>query len=199
MTKRTWAYLISGIALLCAFIAMGRFYDLNKSEWAGWVQAVGSIVALGLALYIMNRQNKHAIQLVLDSDLRALRRRGESVMVLIQHAVYDTQILAEQLPEVVSRANTEEILAMLNLSRRKISEAKSMLIAIPAHELGSYAMTSALQMAIGYLSDTALILEQDSVSDIYANRSQMGASLLQQATRMSVAREAFEGGLEQLK
>lgn len=39
-------------------VLVGRAYDLSKSDWASWVQAVGSIVAICASFYFFARQRK---------------------------------------------------------------------------------------------------------------------------------------------
>ncbi|MGK5014974.1 hypothetical protein [Janthinobacterium sp. HLS12-2] len=51
------ALAISGIA---TFIFIGRGFDLNKSEWAYWVQALGSIGAIVGTWYATKTQLMHA-------------------------------------------------------------------------------------------------------------------------------------------
>jgi hypothetical protein len=92
MTKRTWAYLISGIALLCAFIAVGRFYNLNKSDWAGWVQAVGSIVAIAGAFLISHLQYKKELQ---REEVRRQEARRDDLDVKLLARTYAARNLVQ--------------------------------------------------------------------------------------------------------
>lgn len=39
-----------------AFAATGIWVDLSKADWAAWVQAVGSVVAIGAAIAVARRQ-----------------------------------------------------------------------------------------------------------------------------------------------
>lgn len=64
------ALLIAGFLL--AFVLLGRAYNLNKSEWAVWVQAIGSILAIGIAVWVPYYQRKQA------NDLDVLRSREEA-------------------------------------------------------------------------------------------------------------------------
>ena len=57
MNKRALVWMGCIIVACIAFVALGHFWDLNKSEWASWVQAVGSIGAIGVAIAVAANQN----------------------------------------------------------------------------------------------------------------------------------------------
>lgn len=189
--------------VVCAtagFTALGIYFDLNRSEWASWVQAIGSIAALAVALYIMSRQNKNAIRLVLDSDMRALRRRGQCVAAIVHNAAIDAAILADSFEEVCRRDVDEEIRALHRISSTKITEAKVALLAVPAHDLGSHKMTSALHTSISCLSDIEMILAQNvELAAVRANRDSTIKMLHGQARRTKTALEAFHIGLQSIE
>jgi hypothetical protein len=49
--------IVAGGSLIASTLIMiGSYYDLNKSEWAAWVQAIGSIAAILGAFWISHRQ-----------------------------------------------------------------------------------------------------------------------------------------------
>lgn len=48
--------LVCAILIAVGLVALGRQYDLNKGEWASWVQAIGSMVALAIPIVLLNRQ-----------------------------------------------------------------------------------------------------------------------------------------------
>lgn len=53
---RTPLIVAVGSLIASALVMLGSHYDLNKSEWAAWVQAVGSIAAIIGSFWISHRQ-----------------------------------------------------------------------------------------------------------------------------------------------
>jgi hypothetical protein len=72
-SPRVVAYSIVGIAAIVTAVIVGLDNDLNNSEWATWVQAVGSIAALAAAFAVGNRQHDG------DRKLEAERRRDDDL------------------------------------------------------------------------------------------------------------------------
>lgn len=56
---RFWAFVLVMAALL---ISIGTRFDLNKSEWSGWAQAVGAFVAIMASGWIASAQAKQQYQ-----------------------------------------------------------------------------------------------------------------------------------------
>jgi hypothetical protein len=59
MTIRRSAIIVSGVAVAVS-ICIGFLVGLSKSDWASWVQAIGSIGAIAGAFYLGERQAKVA-------------------------------------------------------------------------------------------------------------------------------------------
>lgn len=56
------SYVIRGLTVvfaLGALVIIGRQFDLSKSDWAAWVQAVGSIAAIAGTFGVMWMQQRH--------------------------------------------------------------------------------------------------------------------------------------------
>lgn len=51
---------ISAVFGLLTFVFLGIYFELGKADWAAWVQAVGSIVAIIVAFAVANRQQREA-------------------------------------------------------------------------------------------------------------------------------------------
>lgn len=54
---------------------------MTTSEWASWVQAVGSILAIGIAIYVTRMQAQSAANLVRDSENR--KREHDEALTLL--------------------------------------------------------------------------------------------------------------------
>jgi hypothetical protein len=67
-------------------VLIGRANNLSKSDWASWVQAVGSLVAIGIAIYAGERQHRSSMQVVIATEGIALRRRLSCVLAVIDQA-----------------------------------------------------------------------------------------------------------------
>lgn len=58
---RAWervGYSLFAIAGIAAVIGIGVAFGLGKSDWAAWVQAVGAIIAVGVAIWVPARQRQ---------------------------------------------------------------------------------------------------------------------------------------------
>lgn len=191
------------VALLLLFgvvdiIILGNQFDLSKSDWSGWVQAIGSIAALGVAIYVMSRQNRHAAMLMADADKRVLVRKGSSVHALMVRAEMHIGSCASTLTLGVTSANLTECDAFLKLSRHIVAEAKRVLVAVPAHELGSYSMTVALQNMIECLGEVEFLLHLPLGTDLFAMRDEFVKRLEKFLASAGTYRENFGNGLTEL-
>ena len=191
------------VALLIVFgiidiALLGNQYELTKSDWPGWVQAIGSIAALAVAIYVMSRQNRHAAMLLMDADKRALVRTGSSVHALMVRAEMHIGSCSSLFAGFATSANMADGDAFLGLSRHVIAEAKRVLVAVPAHELGSYPMTVALQNMVECLGELEFILQIQSVTELYSLRAEYTARLGSSVALAIRYRDEFGGGLKQL-
>lgn len=55
---RVVLYPLLGVAVSAFLISLGLKFDLSKSDWASWVQAIGSVAALAVAMIVMLWQNR---------------------------------------------------------------------------------------------------------------------------------------------
>lgn len=131
---------------------LGNHYDLTKSDWSGWVQAIGSIAALGVAIYIMSRQNQHAARLLIDADKRALLRRADATAAVVDRATNQLQQFCELITESLAVGNENNIRSMILTSKFALQDAQGATRAIPAQELGSYKMVSGLSKVVQALA-----------------------------------------------
>lgn len=147
------------VALLVIFgvldiVILGNHYELTKSDWSGWVQAIGSIAALGVAIYVMGRQNSYA----LDADKRALLRRAHAVSAILDRANAQVPQLCKAIGEGMTSSNPARAIAVMTTAKMKLAETQTAIRAIPGHELGSYELVVGLHMTLDVASTFEMTL-----------------------------------------
>ena len=177
---------------------IGNYAGLTKDSWPGWVQAIGSIAALGVAIFVMGQQNKHAAKLLLESDKRALLRRVSSVEVLLARALEQVKSCAEVLPSVANIGSVELLSTAKNTMIHNISEARRVLLIVPAHELGSYEMTTGMQDMIDCLGHLERTIDSWALADIYDLAPNYDLVLDQHYQTAKDAHNVFKRGAELL-
>jgi hypothetical protein len=109
--------------------------NMSSSEIAAWVQAVGSILALGAAIWIVDRQHQSAIVLQRLTKQSVVVERAEVVSELmnaISKDVKDTMKLIPDRDALVDIGSGRVYFDHTTLSRIDFA-----LAAIPLHELES--------------------------------------------------------------
>lgn len=166
--KKSHALLVIALVMGAIVTAIiGNYMGLTRDSWPGWVQAIGSIAALGVAIFVMSQQNRHAAKLLLDADKRALLRRAASVKALVERAVLQMDVCCAELPLEYRGGTMSRIAAARLTAAMNIKGAKDALIAVPSHELGSYDMTTALQAIIECLSDLEVKISGGEISEVF--------------------------------
>lgn len=126
---------------------------------AAWAQVIGSVVALGVAIYIMSRQNRHAARLLLDSDQLAMRRKATAVKAVIEHV---HQLLGSSNTIIRSRPRDESLSvksSRLSMIHKRVSQHERAILSIPAHELGSYHLAKSVHQYAELLVQYRVALE----------------------------------------
>lgn len=78
------------IVVLAGFmIWLGSLWGLSKSDWAAWVQAVGSVAAVFVAVWIVRLQHQRDVRLRDESE-RGIRRRQLSALRWVFSAASNT-------------------------------------------------------------------------------------------------------------
>jgi hypothetical protein len=76
-------------------------HHIGKPIWseeaAGWAQAIGSVVAIGVAIELSRRQSKAAIEIMIEADLRTVRRKASSVSGILHSACKQMKNAGEDL------------------------------------------------------------------------------------------------------
>ena len=124
--------LITGVVI--DLVLLGRAYCLDKSEWAAWVQAVGSIVAIFLAFLIGERQATAALRSVREADRLVAVRRYDAVVALAQSA----QTFGTNTGAIFRDGGFALMELDIKYQDAIMEDLIDALKAIPAHELGSH-------------------------------------------------------------
>ena len=136
-------------------VAIGIQLDLNKSEWASWVQAFGSIAALAVAIFIMSNQSKAAIRLAAQTDRAAVIRRTAAVAGLMHNCHRSVHAAMTQLEgKLQGLSDVRFILAASTPWSEMLEGARGSLAAVPLHELGT---VNLVMSSIGMLECTLFL------------------------------------------
>jgi len=138
------------LAFAVLLLSWGMAEQLKVDHWASWVQAVGSITALGVAIYLSHKQSKDARSILEISDAIATKKK---------HAAYST--IANVALTYVRRVEVafqndvgfSGMVVDANQFDRKRKELMQAISAIPIHEVGSYPAVEALMQMITGMAD----------------------------------------------
>lgn len=145
---------VATISIVLALLAQGA------EELASWVQAVGSIAALGIAIWVMSRQNKHAAQLVADADRIATMRRVRSVQAILCR--YYSQLTIADYDLKTKRDNPVEKARVEQAVRQDLKMIEAMrptLKEIPVFDIGSLDLADSVLLFIQAVDDCYAGLE----------------------------------------
>lgn len=112
---------------------------LGAAEWASWVQAIGSIFAVGAAAWVAIYQNRTADR---QAGLDRLLNRVEKLNAVHAIAVAGLKLLRDMEDAYLERRAVRYFIG--DFSEAAFSHAHSAIKAIPLHELGSYNMVAGL-------------------------------------------------------
>lgn len=192
-------------AFICSLLSGGLTFvalenGLGSPEVASWVQAVGSIAALGIAIYVMSRQNAHSAKLVADADRIATFRRARSVAAVLLRAYEQVKAIDAKMraaPDLAQEYETRchYFKASLDLLLEIITSIK----AIPAYDLGSYHMADGILQFEHALSTYKSGLEYLSRNPNSAGQSVVVEHINRSAESVRMALKKFDAGLDEIK
>lgn len=155
--------LLAGAA--CAFFAAGLTRALaskgfGSAEVAAWVQAIGSISALGVAVYVSARQNMHSTRLIAEADKTATLRRARSVLAVVIYTFDQLKRLDAPLRQhFQSGIDLSGVKQERTTDLGLLNEIIARVQAIPAHDLGSFHMAEGLlQISTALLAYRSLLM-----------------------------------------
>ena len=195
-------YVLLAIALIGGSVAIaliGNHMGLTKDSWPGWVQAIGSIAALGVAIFVMSQQNKHAAKLLVDADKRASLRRAHAAAAIIDRADSQVKRACQFIAVSLAVGNASNILSTITTTKFLILESQSAVRIIPTHELGSDKMISGLHRIIGILVAFDKGLEMWLGQTPLASSEDINAFLMMTIMQLDDAKTEFSQGIEVLR
>jgi hypothetical protein len=142
----------------CLFFVDSWQTCMPKSEWAGWVQAIGSIAALVIAICIMRSQHRSAQRLEADRRLRNRLDQVDGVNALLLRV---RSFLRLARPAKLSDAEVRKSPALSidrTLFDRDFMPALKALRAVPVHTFGAAAFF--LQQALDQAEAARAVLEE---------------------------------------
>lgn len=151
---------LCGTLAVGAFIALGIQHNFNRGDWAASVQAVGSVAALGIAVYVMARQNAHSRKLIADMDKRALLRKAAGLAAVIDRTNLIVGRMCDALIDTVERDDIQKLQHDAPEYIDMLRELKSNLVAIPTYEIGSYEISSRVFKIISVVDAFEATLEK---------------------------------------
>lgn len=131
---------------------VGNQFGLDATTWPGWVQAVGSIAALAVAIFVMSRQNENALQLILETERRGMQRRANSVFAIVQRAHKQLNSCVDTIEKMAATGDTSKVTVAWTLTRRITTQLQIVLTAIPTHELGSFDLALGIHQSLDALN-----------------------------------------------
>ncbi|NHZ94587.1 hypothetical protein [Massilia sp. CCM 8734] len=137
--SRFWLLLFVAVMNL---VNIGLDMNLTREHWASWVQAVGSIAALVVAIYVMSRQNAHAARLIAQADSVALTRRANTVSVVVESAYWQIHACINHMQVAAANNDVADLQISLSSSKHVCEVIRSSLTNIPIHDLGSADMAT---------------------------------------------------------
>lgn len=132
-----WAFLAVAAALL---ISIGLQFDLNKSEWSGWAQAVGAFVAIMASGWIAGHQARlqlaTSIRLQKFENARHAHQMAKATLVITERV---SGIFSEIVREFAEDRLVFTSIAngIIDFDRNLLSEIKADVDAIPILDLKS--------------------------------------------------------------
>jgi hypothetical protein len=108
-----------------------RYFGLNSSEIASWVQAVGSIAAIWGAFTVSNNQVRRQIDQKKEDD----KRKADSLFAVVKSAADHVRVLGTIVndgldPKVFKLSWSKVISDVMEMSLNSLKQ-------LPAHELGN--------------------------------------------------------------
>ncbi|WP_426070202.1 hypothetical protein [Janthinobacterium sp. DSP2-3-3] len=198
--KKTYALL--AIALIGGSVAIaiiGNRAGLTNETWPGWVQAIGSIAALGVAIFVMSRQNRHAARLLINADKRAMLRRADATAAVVDRAMNRLQHFCKLITDSLAAGEEKKIRSAIVTSQFALQEEQSATRSISAQELGSYKMVSGLSIIVQNLGTfdkwAEVLLHQTTLP----SAAEIQGILTQTISNCENAKTTFFEGVEALK
>ena len=124
-------------------IAIGLLVDLTKSEWAAWVQAIGSIAAIAGAVWLTQRQIDAQAKNALDAENRELKRFQDALLAVVDGAAKQFLKLEPEMDVAISD-DFSHMSFMFDYEEQSFTDAINALESVRLVDLGSYELVEAI-------------------------------------------------------
>ncbi len=145
------------VLLAALFWIKGSSEMLWSQEAAAWSQAIGSVLAIGVAIELSRRQSRDAKRMMIEADLRQLHRRLDGFRGILNSATTQMLRVADDLKgvnrrEMIQRSPSPEddrmymTIALSNMQgTHPFKETLAIIDAIPFYDLGSADLIEAVR------------------------------------------------------
>lgn len=169
----------------CLFIS-----NLNSSDWASWVQAIGSILAILVAIEFSRRSAQQARKSYSQAKVDGISERFEPVIALLDAA----EIECEEIWEACSRNYTSGPYGVSFYLLHNIESIHNALEAVPVHLMPSgVSATSLLSVRVSVRNLVEISKE------MVANGANGQAMMPAHVIRFKLARKGLRHELDILK
>ncbi|MGH8857686.1 MAG: hypothetical protein ACREXG_06620 [Polaromonas sp.] len=135
-----WLFVVAFVAVL---ITIGLLFDLNKSEWAAWVQAVGSIAAIVGAVWAARRQISAQVKIAQDAENLATKQFQDALRAVVDGAAKQFLKLEDEMKiEIFDDFSSMSFL--FNYEEQSFTDAINALETVRLIDLGSYELVEAI-------------------------------------------------------
>lgn len=116
-------------------VLLGRYAELSKSDWASWVQAIGSIGAIIVAFLVADASSRRARAQAHEMEQRQIDRKHQSICAILDDAVLQCQ---EVLYEAELTDRLTKFSFLVTYDPIAFAAVLTSIQAIPLHELSGY-------------------------------------------------------------
>lgn len=143
-------YPLFGVAASAFLVSLGLKFDLSKSDWASWVQALGSVAALAVAMFVMWWQTRLAGKAAKAKELE----RQRNLVVAAHHCAIRLKSALDGLELTATLNNRDQ--NNLQYFSASLASTLGAMDRIPMWEISS---TAALDLgAITVVCNTAIVV-----------------------------------------
>ena len=135
-----WAILVIAAAIGLAGYNGIPWCKMGVAEWAYWVQAIGSIVAISGAFFLGDRQARSSVRLVVYADRVTAIRKAKAILAVTNAA----QAHTSRAMKAFDSDGFSYIALACNYEDTTMQSLIQALADIPAHEVGSYNAVAAI-------------------------------------------------------
>lgn len=135
LKTRLVRYVLLTLTMITAMVASGFNQELSKSDWAAWVQAVGSIAAIIGSFFFGRTQSDRDRENALHVALTANREKWATVKAIVDNLYHQCRAVAPAFEKPGEEFGN--IAFVLSYNKEQFARALQLLEGIPIFELNS--------------------------------------------------------------